>query len=194
MRLILSLAVLSAFMGCATAPRATSADEAPEIVAQWNHRAEADSWNTAMVQALMSDGRPMLDADLSDVTQFCPDYQQASTAERAGFFVAFFSGLARYESTWNPRAAGAGGLYHGLLQIDRRTADWHGCTLGENGLYNGADNLRCAVRIATAAVIRDGVIASGPRGIAADWPPMRDPAKREAVARYTRALPQCRAG
>lgn len=181
----------TATMDSPTEPAQRAQSPAPQIIAQWNHRPEANAWNAAMMEALLSNGRAMLEADLSDAQEFCPNYADASPQERAAFFAAFFSGLARYESTWNPRAAGAGGLYQGLLQIDPRTAGWHECELGEDGLYDGAANLRCAVRIATAAVTRDGVVASGPRGIAADWPPMRDSRKRSEVAAFTRALPQC---
>lgn len=193
MRRFLCLILLA---GCASAtppsaPEDGIAPPAPVVVSQWNHRAEADSWNAAMMQALLTDGRAMLDMDLADAAEFCPAYESATPTERAAFFVAFFSGLARFESTWNPRAAGAGGRYRGLLQISPRTAEWQGCTLGEDGLYDGATNLRCAVRIANAAVVRDGVVASGRRGIAADWPPMRNAQKRASVAQFTRSLDVC---
>ena len=41
-------------------------------------------------------------------------------------------------------------------------------------------------------VPRDGVIyAPGGRGVAADWGPMRSRKKREDMARWTNALPEC---
>ena len=163
----------------------------PPVVARWDHRPEAEVWTTAMMQALMRDGAPILAIVPRDADTWCPGYAQATLRERAGFYVAFFSGLARFESTWNPRASGAGGRYRGLLQISPRTARYRGCTLPDEGLFDGAANLTCAVRIATAAVVRDAVVAQGRGGIAADWPPMRDPAKRREVAAFTRALPQC---
>lgn len=188
MRLAVTFALLLA--ACTPAPRA---QESPEIAARWNHRPEAAAWNAAMMQALNRDGAAMLVLIPGDIDTFCPGYEDASPSGRAGFYVAFFSGLARFESTWNPRASGGGGRYQGLLQISPATARHHGCTLPSDGLYDGAANLACAVRIASAAVIRDGVVASGRGGIAADWPPMRDPVKRHEVATFTRALPQCRA-
>lgn len=186
MRLALSVALMLA--ACAPAPRA---QEAPEIAARWNHRPEAAGWNAAMMQALQTDGAAMLARVPGDIDSFCPGYDDASPAARAGFYVAFFSGLARFESTWNPRASGGGGRYQGLLQISPGTARHHGCDLPAEGLYDGAANLACAVRIATAAVTRDGVVASGRRGIAADWPPLRDASRRAEVAGFTLALPQC---
>lgn len=185
-------ALVAAFVLAACQPIAAHQPESVEVAARWDHRSEASEWNDAMMQALMTDGAPMLALTPRDAAEFCPAYDEASTEGRAAFWVAFFSGLARFESTWNPRAAGAGGRYQGLLQISPATARHHGCDLSApNGLYDGATNLSCATRIATAAVTRDGVMASGRGGVAADWPPMRDGAKRAEVARFTRSLPVC---
>jgi soluble lytic murein transglycosylase-like protein len=186
MRLALPLALL--LTACAAAPRA---DTGPEVAARWNHLPESSGWNAAAMQALQDDGAEMLALIPEDIDTFCPGYEDASAEDRAGFYVALFSGLARHESSWNPRAAGAGGRYRGLLQISPATARFHGCDLPADGLYDGGANLACAVRIATRAVTRDGVVASGRGGIAADWPPMRDSARRSELAAYTRALPQC---
>ena len=188
---VLLIIALPACSARTTAETAPDIGAGPEIATRWEHRPESDVWNAAMMQALLSDGRAMLEQTPDDAETWCPGFEGATPRQRAAFYVAFFSGLARFESTWNPRASGGGGRYRGLLQISPRTAQYHDCFLPEDGLFNGAANLACAVRIATAAVTRDGVIAQGRRGIAADWPPMRDPAKRNEVADFTRALPQC---
>lgn len=185
-----ALFLLPLLAACAAAPHP---DNGPEVAARWNHRPEAAIWNEAMIDALLTHGSGMVGEVPEDISVFCPGYEDATLSQRAAFYVAFFSGLARFESTWNPRAAGGGGRYQGLLQISPATARHHGCELPEDGLYDGAANLACAVRIATAAVTRDGVIASGRGGVAADWPPLRDPAKRDEVAAFTAALPQCAA-
>ena len=171
------------------------ATPAPEIAARWDHRTEAQSWNGAMIDALGRDGSALIAAVPRDVETFCPGYAAASANERKGVWIMVFSGLARYESGWRPEAAGAGGRYRGLLQISPATARFHGCDLSHPaGLYDGATNLACAVRIANAAVARDGVIATGRGGMAADWPPLRDATRRAEIAGFTRALPQCHAG
>lgn len=171
---------------------ATQAEAPPEVVTRWEHRAEAAAWNDAAMRALQEDGAAMLALSPRDVATFCPEYASADPEGRAAFWVALMSGLARYESGHRPEAAGAGGRYQGLLQISPATARFHGCDLdAPRGLYDGATNLACAVRIATRAVVRDGVIATGRGGVAADWPPMRDPAKRDEIAAFTRALPAC---
>ena len=186
-----ALLLLPVLAACSAAPADTVGHSGPEIAARWNHVPEAQAWNAAMMRALLTDGAPMLGAVPEDVETFCPGYADASPAERAAFYVAFFSGLARFESTWNPRAAGGDGRYQGLLQISPQTARHHDCALPEAGLYDGGANLACAVRIASVSVARDNVLAQGRGGVAADWPPMRDPAKRGEVAEFTRALPQC---
>jgi len=168
---------------------------APEIAARWDHRSEAEAWYGAMIDALGRDGTAMIDAVPRDAETFCPGYASATPAERKAVWIMVFSGLARYESNWRPEAAGAGGRYRGLLQISPATARFHGCDLSHpGGLYDGATNLACAVRIANSAVARDGVIATGRGGMAADWPPLRSEARRSEIAGFTRALPQCRAG
>jgi len=165
----------------------------PEVVTRWDHRTEAEDWNAAAMRALQTDGRAMLELTPRDAGEFCPGYAGADAEGRAAFWVAFMSGLARYESGHRPEAAGAGGRYQGLLQISPATARFHGCDLAAaGGLFDGATNLACAVRIATRAVLRDGVMATGRGGMAADWPPLRDPAKRTEIAAFTRQVPACR--
>lgn len=185
-------ALIAAFLLAACQPIQASQPTEIDVVSRWDHRSEASEWNDAMMQALMTDGAPMLALTPRDADEFCPGYAEAGNAERAAFWVAFFSGLARYESTWNPRAAGGGGRYQGLLQISPATARHHGCDLSApGGLYDGATNLTCATRIASAAVTRDGVMASGRSGVAADWPPLRDASKRADIAAFTRSLAVC---
>lgn len=182
-------ALIVAFLLAACQPIGT--DE-PEIVARWDHRSEAAQWNDAMMTALMTHGAPMLALTPQDAHEFCPGYESGDETARAAFWVAFFSGLARFESGWRPEAAGAGGRYQGLLQISPATARFHGCDLSApGGLYDGATNLTCATRVAARAVQRDGVVASGRGGVAADWPPMRDASKRAEVAAFTRSIPAC---
>ncbi|MCC6007302.1 MAG: transglycosylase SLT domain-containing protein [Rhodobacteraceae bacterium] len=164
---------------------------------RWDHRPEALEWTEATLGALREDGR-LSSTVPADVGTFCPGYESADATSRKAFWSGLFSALARYESTWNPQAAGAGGRYRGLLQIMPATARHHGCEIAApDALYDGAVNLSCAVRIASAAVARDGVVAGGPGawgGVAADWPPLRNPAKRADIAAFTASQDYCRAG
>lgn len=189
MRMI--IASLTAVVLAACQP-VVPAEEPPEIITRWDHRPEAPVWNAAMVEALTGEQVELLAGTPRDAADFCPGYAQADTQARAAFWVAFFSGLARFESGWRPEAAGAGGRYRGLLQISPATARHHRCDIAvADDLYDGATNLTCATRIAASAVARDGVIATGRGGVARDWPPMRNPRKRAEIAKFTRALPVC---
>lgn len=189
---VLATCVAFALMaGCTTATTQT----APEIAARWDHRPEAARWTAAQYTALGQEGRALIDTVPSDIDAFCPGYAQADDSGRKAFWIGLFSGLAFYESTWRPEAAGAGGRYRGLLQIWPTSARYYGCDLSHpKGLYDGATNLRCAARIAAQAVERDKVVAGAVGhwgGVAADWPPLRDAAKRRDIAGFTRSLPAC---
>ena len=167
-------------------------------VMQWDHRPEAREWTLSTMGAISRHGTPLVETPLADIATFCPNYDNASALERKAFWVGLFSGLAKFESTWNPRAAGAGGRYRGLLQIWPTTARFRGCEInGADDLFDGSRNLSCAVRIAAAAVQRDGVVAGSPGnwgGVAADWPPLRDARKRAEIATFTASQSYCQPG
>ncbi len=189
--LLPAIVAIALLAGCTTATTQT----APEIAARWDHRPEAALWTTAQYKALGQEGRGLIDTVPADIDSFCPGYEKADISGRKAFWIGLFSGLAFYESTWRPEAAGAGGRYRGLLQIWPTSAKFYGCDLTHpKGLYDGATNLRCAARIAAQAVERDQVVAGGPGnwgGVAADWPPLRDAAKRRDIAAFTRSLAAC---
>jgi len=129
-----------------------------------------------------------------DINDWCPAYPTASDADRRAFWVGFMSALAKHESTYKARAVGGGGLWYGLLQILPATARGYGCNVGTGaGLQNGAANLSCAVRIMAVTVPRDGVIyGRGGRGVAADWGPLRSPAKRRDMSRWLKQQAYCK--
>lgn len=179
----------------ACALSAPEAEPEPEFSTRWDHRPEAEIWTAAKFDALATEARALIRTVPRDIDTFCPGYAEADSESRKAFWTALFSGLARYESHWRPEAAGAGGRYQGLLQISPATARHHRCdTSGPRGLYDGATNLRCAARIAAAAVARDGVVTGSSGdwgGVARDWPPMRNASKRGEIAAFTRSLPVC---
>lgn len=166
-------------------------DERP--AARWDHRPEGGQWTRATLAAISTKGQGLTATDPSDIHTFCPAYPSASEAERQAFWMGLFSALAKHESTWNPRAAGAGGKYRGLLQITPATARAYGCDA--TALYDGKSNLACAVNIASRQVERTGVVVGQPGnwgGIAADWGPMRNAKKRADIAAWTSAQSYCK--
>ncbi len=162
----------------------------PEVAARWDHHPEALGWTAAVQGALYEEfGQALLTLRPADIDAFCPGWDRADRAGRAAFWVAVLSEIARIESGLAPTARGANGRYRGLLQISPATARAHGCAV--DALYEGESNLACGVRLAARAVVRDGVLAEGRRGLAAEWPPLANPGRRAALADYTRTLPMC---
>ena len=161
-------------------------------VMQWDHRPEAELWTEATLRSLNEEGLPLLTLEPQDIDTWCPDYIGADPEQRAAFWAGLLSSLAKYESTWNPQAVGGGGQWFGLVQISPGTARGYGCDASTgDALKDGAENLACAVRIAASTVPRDGVVASGRSGLAADWAPFLNPSHRAEMAAWTRNQSYC---
>ena len=101
--------------------------------------------------------------------------------------------VGKYESSWNPKAAGGGGKYIGIMQISPRSAAHHGCAADSaSELKDGAANLECAVQMVSKSVATDGVaVGSGRQGIGRDWMPFRNGEKRAAMRAWISAQPYC---
>lgn len=162
-------------------------------VTQWDFRPDAEVLTEAALAALDTHGAALPAGTPADVRDWCPAYLRADTEDRAAFWTGFLSALAKYESTWNPEAVGGGGQWFGLTQISPATARGYGCraTTG-TALLDGPANLSCAIRIMAVTVPRDGVIAEGRGGVAADWAPLLSASKRESMRAWTAAQPYCR--
>lgn len=162
---------------------------------RWRHQPDHVLWNRAALSALKSHGKALPALVPKDITTWCPRYPEASMADRRAFWVGFMSALAKFESTYKPRAVGGGGRWYGLLQILPATARGYKCNVGTGpALLNGAANLSCAVRIMAVTVPRDGVIHAKDRkwrGVSADWGPMRSSAKRADMAAWLRRQTYC---
>lgn len=161
---------------------------------RWDHRPEAATWTQATMTALETHGAALSQMEPEDIETWCPSYRAASAADRRAFWSGLLSALAKHESTWKPAAVGGGGQWFGLVQISPATARGYGCNArsGE-ALKDGPANLACAVRILAQTVPRDGVVAAGGRGVAADWGPFKSASKRSDMAGWTSAQSYCRA-
>ena len=152
---------------------------------------ENAEWTEAALAALTSEGVTLLSTVPTDVMQFCPAYATQTRENRAAFWAGLVSAVAHHDGV------AQGGRRLGLLRISRPAAQENGCG---GSMENGADNLRCAVRIMAREVARDGAIAGGTetaggrgwRGLARSWVPLRSSAGRAEVANWTRRQSYCR--
>ena len=160
---------------------------------RWTDKAGHMLWNHAALSALKTHAVALVAEVPKDIGAWCPLYPDATDEQRRGFWLGFMSALAKFESTYNPRAVGGGGKWFGLLQISPATARGYGCNVGSgSALKSGAANLSCAARIMAVTVTRDRVIyAPGGRGVAADWGPMRSRSKRADMAGWLRRQSYC---
>ena len=195
-----SLAVL------ATTIHIAAAQAAESDYAAWRKADPTGKWTQEAESAVTAAGLPALQP--SDANTFCPNYGQASEAERTQFWAGLFSIMARPESNFNPAAtyvepdikdsAGANVISRGLLQISQESANSKAYSCGivrAQDLHDPAINLRCGARILAYWVKRDGSIAaiSKPaRGGARYWSVLRGwrPHIPE-ITSFTASLPGC---
>ena len=192
--LALSL-VAATLAGCvATKEQASLSSSGQMPPMQWDVRPEGRAWTASTLAAIESHDPVLAEAVPADVDTWCPGYEEASIEERRAFWAGLMSAVARYESSWNPQAAGGGGRYIGVMQISPRSADYHQCEADTaSELKAGAENLECATQMVAKAVATDGVVVGGGnRGIGRDWMPFRNAEKRAAMAAWTRAQPYCK--
>lgn len=194
MRPFLMIAAV-ALSGCLQVPfRPSTPEPEPQALPLmgWDIQPEGPEWTEATLDAINAHGEVLLSLVPKDIDEWCPGYVEADTEDRAAFWTGMFSVLAKHESTWNPRAAGGGGAWIGLVQINPRTAKGYGCNAqSAEELKDGAANLSCAVRIAAHTVPRDGYVGTGSEGLAADWGPFHSERKRSDMVNWTRSQPYC---
>jgi hypothetical protein len=196
MRPILACLALSAVVlgGCANGAKVdpnTTRNFLPSM--GWDHRPEAKVWTAKSLAVVAANDARLATRIPGDITTFCPGYSDATVNDRRAFWAGLVSATAKHESTWNPQAAGGGGRWIGLMQISPQTARAYQCDAKTAGaLKNGEANLACAIRIMSAQVDRDGVVAGGgARGIGRDWAPFRSPSKRADIAAWTKSQDYC---
>lgn len=160
---------------------------------RWDHRDEASEWTASTLAAIAAHDDTLAAKTPGDIEDWCPGYDTASMGERRAFWSGLLSAVAKYESSWNPAAAGGGGRYVGLMQISPKTAANYDCDATSSAaLKDGAANLSCAVEIIAAQVGRDGMVSgNGNRGVGRDWGPMKSASKRSEMAEWTSAQTYC---
>lgn len=151
----------------------------------WDGRDNSAEWTDATLAALDAEGAVLMSRVPADVMEYCPSYASQSPENRKAFWAGFLSVVAKYESSHNPRAKGGGGRYQGLMQISTATARNFGC---DGSMLDAKANMACAVKIAARQIGQDNAIArsgGGWRGVARDWMPLRNKAKRADIAAWT---------
>ncbi|TFL16829.1 hypothetical protein DR046_17985 [Jannaschia formosa] len=181
---------ISAAPAVSLRPQARRIEEMPDL--RWDHVRGSSRWTRAAMQALDAHGQRLLETVPRDIEQWCPAYAEADEWGRKAFWAGLLSTLSKHESTYRPNAVGGGGLWYGLVQILPATARGYGCRARTgDALKDGALNMSCAVRILNVTVPRDGVVARGYKGVAADWGPFHSTAKREDMRRWLVRQPFC---
>lgn len=160
----------------------------------WERRSGNKEWTIDALEAVTEKDALLAKRVPADINQWCPAYKTASIEQRRAFWVGLMHAVAKHESTWNAKAVGGGGRYHGLMQISPATARAYGCDAKSGAaLKDGGENLACAVQIFSRNVARDGLVAgNGTRGIGRDWGPFRKSKKRAEMAAVTSAQPWCK--
>ncbi len=197
-RAFMAMAVLALPVACASdEPQPAESGEVPAVTERpamrWDHRPEAAAWTQAGMGFLAGEGRGLVAMVPADIGEWCPAYEGNGAGARAAFWLGLLSALAKHESTWNPGAVGGGGRWYGLVQISPATARAYGCEAASGeALKEGAANITCALRIISKTVARDGVVAAGRGGVAADWGPFSRDDKREDIRAWVAQQAYCR--
>lgn len=195
-------------------PEPDAVDAEMPIEVDWAHMPKADEWTALAVAAIDDIGGPMMSTVPSDIDAFCPAYEGLDEAGRKAFWVGLLSGMARFESGFDPSVSfderahcptcewaltrdGRNVVSRGLLQLSQESANaYRGCAVpiaDEESLHEPALNLRCGVAIINRLVSRDGVISAKQgqwKGGAAYWSVLR-PGKLEKIQAFTSATANC---
>lgn len=194
--LVMALAAL-VLVGCVPSDAAQiglAPSHSPRPAMGWDHRPEAGEWTERILAAIATRDDVLAHRLPADIAAWCPGYAANALPERRAFWAGMVSAVAKYESSWNPQAAGGGGRWIGVMQISPKTAANYGCSAhSAKALKDGAANLECAVAILARQVSRDGVVAGkGNRGIGRDWGALHKSANRAEISAWIGQQSYCR--
>lgn len=165
-------------------------------------------WSVMLANSIEAHGQDMLKNQPKDWKDYCAgDFAKLSNHNKKQFYITLVSGLAKYESSYNPNATyteafndakGNKVVSVGLLQLSIESGNAYGCGLKTyKDLFDPSTNLMCGVKIMNRWIgQRDLVISShvSPwKGAARYWSPFRKDAKRDFIKKQTKALPFCKA-
>lgn len=152
----------------------------------------AADWSTPISTALAQEGTSLVDAQPTDIADFCPGYAALNPDQRQQFWTGFVSVLVDRESggdadrtRFRPYDVDAARpvFARGLLQLSiesSRRGDYACGLAAPAELDDPIANLDCGVKILTRRIEADGIVAGRAdgawRGAARVWPSLRQPA------------------
>jgi hypothetical protein len=141
--------------------------------ALWVSQPHSQAWTNAAILAIRVE-LPKLET-ARDIDSFCPQYESASRRHREICWLRLISGLAKFESSFNPVLSFKepnGGTSVGLLQVSNGE-----CVLvsGPPDLRNPVANIKCGIAIMAKLINEDHEIDGPPwaRGASAYWSTLR---------------------
>jgi len=189
---MIGMMMATAVAGCTTQqPEVTSRMAPPSM--RWDAHPEAAAWTVNTLVAVAQEDAALAQRVPADIARWCPGYEEGSLTERRAFWAGLISAVGKYESSYNPRAAGGGGRYIGIMQISPRSAANYGCdATSASALKDGVANLECAVEMVAHHVEKDGVaVGNGRQGIGRDWMPFRKANLRNEMEAWVKSQPYC---
>jgi hypothetical protein len=137
------------------------------LTADWDGRPIAVNWTYWLHQSLIGpQGAPLLAANPSDATNFCPNFANLNPFGREQFWITFISAMARRESNFDPKARydepGLAEDSIGIMQLSLSDGRIYGCAFAtERDIEDPARNLDCSVRILGRLIANAGRIGGG---------------------------------
>ena len=186
--------MMTAIAGCTMqSPDISTKSPAPVPAMRWDSHAQSAEWTTHTLMAVAEEDAALAARVPADIGRLCPGYAEGTLSERRAFWAGLISTVGKYESGYNPQAAGGGGRYIGLMQISPRSAANYGCdATSASALKDGTANLACAVEMVAHHVERDGVaVGNGRQGIGRDWMPFRKASMRAEMENWVRTQSYC---
>ena len=189
---MIAVMMAASLAGCTMeSPDVTSRMAPPSM--RWDNHPEAAAWTVNTLVAVAQEDAALAQRVPADIARWCPGYEEGSLMERRAFWAGLISAVGKYESSYNPRAAGGGGRYIGIMQISPRSAANYGCdATSASALKDGVANLECAVEMVAHHVEKDGVaVGNGRQGIGRDWMPFRKANLRNEMEAWVKAQSYC---
>lgn len=107
-----------------------------------------EEWSKVIASEVSDSALSSIAIDKDDLSELgCASYNEATSSEKADFWIVFFSALTRAESAFNPKAISAKNRGHrsfGLLQLSKLTAKKR-CVVSD--VFSAENNLRCGVKL-----------------------------------------------